>query len=224
MDTTGVRQHIGLFGGTFDPVHQGHLTLAGYVLEHCRLDQVLFVPALQPPHKRQPEASFAHRTAMLQMALDEHPHGGRLRMSLIEADLPAPSYTINTLEALRRAGEHRFFLIIGADSLLDLPHWHRTDDLMRLVSLIVVRRDRIEDDAVSRVIKSLANGYQKDRQSGTWIGGNGMTIDYLVDIELPVSSSAIRNQLQGGHTPDMLPPAVFAYIRQHRLYGWSRRL
>ena len=214
-------QHVGLFGGTFDPVHEGHLTLARHVLDRCHLDSLLFIPAPQPPHKGQPVASFSQRAAMLAAALAECPDRQRLRISLIEQELPTPSYTINTVEALiKRYGRNRYFLIIGADSLLDLPHWHRAAELLTLVSLIVVKRDTIGMPAFHQAIHDLDPSFGFDQHQGRWIGKNGSTVEYLADVQLPISSSAIREDLGHGAVPAMLPPAVFAYIERHSLYGW----
>ena len=216
---------VGLFGGTFDPVHQGHLDLARHVLERCQLNRLLFIPAPLPPHKRQPEASFAHRVAMIDAALADCPvTGGRVSCSRIEEHLATPSYTFNTVQALmREAGDIRYTLIIGADSLLDLPHWHRIDELLALVSLIVVRRDGIDQAAIDRALNHLAPAFEYDCKHHRWFGQNGQRADYLGDIELPVSSSAIREELAQGLIPAMLPPAVLHYIRQHHLYGWKAK-
>jgi len=199
---------VGLFGGTFDPVHQGHIDLALHVLARCRLDRLLFIPALLPPHKHRPTAFFAHRTAMI--------------CCRIEARLPAPSYTNNTVRALlREEDECRYSLIIGADSLLDLPHWHRIDELLHLVDLIVVKRETIEAAAIDRALAILGPAFVSDAEQQQWHGLNGRTAVYLDDIELPVSSSAIRAELAQGKEPALLPPPVLAYIKSHRLYGWK---
>lgn len=221
MIVSGEQQHIGLFGGTFDPVHAGHLALARHVLERCLLDSLLFIPAPQPPHKGQPVASFGQRAAMLQASLADCPDRQQLQLSLIEQQLPIPSYTINTVAALiERYGRNRYFLIIGADSLLDLPHWHRAADLIALVSLIVVKRDTIALPAIHQTLKSLDPSFVCHQQPEKWFGKNGTTVEYLADVQLPVSSSTIRAELSQGRMPAMLPPAVFAYITQHNLYGW----
>jgi nicotinate-nucleotide adenylyltransferase len=213
---------VGLFGGTFDPVHQGHLDLARHVLDRCRLDRLLFIPAPRPPHKRQPTASFVHRALMIEAALADFPdNGGRIRCSRIEEELPPPSYTIHTVEALTMAqGGHRYFLIIGADSLLDLRYWHRVSELLALINLIVVKRDRVNTEMVDRAIGSLDSSFRFDARQGLWRGQGGRTMEYLGDIELPVSSSSIRAELAQGRVPAMLPPAVFDYIKRHHLYGW----
>lgn len=219
------RLTVGLFGGTFDPVHQGHLDLALHVLTRCRLDRLLFIPAPLPPHKRRPLASFAHRTAMIEAALAACSETrGRVACSRIEAHLPTPSYTIHTVEALHQAQPgHRHVLIIGADSLLDLPHWHRIDDLLGLIDLIVVKREAIDPAAIDRALAALTPGFSYDPAQGRWFGRDGRTVDYLGDIELPVSSSAIREELARGRVPAMLPPPVLAYIKHHRLYGFREQ-
>ena len=220
---TGLVQQraVGLFGGTFDPVHQGHLDLARHVLKCCSLDEVWFIPAPQPPHKRQPVASYEHRLHMLEKALMAEGEE-RLRCSRIEADLPRPSYTVHTVEALRGQGEqHDYFLIIGADSLVDLPHWYRAGDLLAAVNLIVVRRDHLSADAIAALLADLDPYYCFDGSQGLWHNAQGRSLRYLDDIELPISSSLIREQLAQGLVPPMLPPAVLAHIQQHHLYGWQ---
>ncbi len=215
-------QHIGLFGGTFDPVHQGHLALAGHVLDRCRLDSLLFIPAPAPPHKQPPAASFAHRAAMLAAALADGPYRQRVELSLIEGELPVPSYTIHTVEALRqRYGPQRFFLIIGADSLLDLPRWHRAGELLTLVSLIIVKRDAVSVPIINQALLALDPTFSYDFHQDRWVNGGGGTAQYLADVQLPVASSVIREALGQGRVPAMLPPAVLNYVKQHHLYGWE---
>lgn len=158
---------------------------------------------------------------MLEATLADCPDRQHLQLSLIEQELSTPSYTINTVEALiERYGRNRYFLIIGADSLLDLPHWHRTAELLALVSLIVVKRDTIGLAAIHQALNALDPSFVFDQQQGKWLGKNGGTVEYLADVQLPVSSSTIRAELAQGRIPAMLPPAVFAYIEQHNLYGW----
>jgi len=212
---------VGLFGGTFDPVHQGHLELARHVLNRCRLDQVWFIPAPQPPHKGRPRGSFHHRVAMLEAALAEAGEGERMRCSCIEAELPLPSYTVQTVEALQKSGQTcEYSFIIGGDSLRDLPHWYRASDLMALVNLIAVHRQTQTPEAIGSILRSLDATFRFDPELGVWRNQWGRTVRYLDDLELPVSSSLVRESLARGEIPPMLPPAVFRYIRQHHLYGW----
>ena len=222
MNSCSRHQHVGLFGGTFDPVHQGHLELARHVLERCQLDQVLFIPAPQPPHKRRTIAAFVDRVAMLEAALAEAGAGDRLLCSRLEANLPQPSYTVQTVEALQKDGQEReYFFIIGGDSLVDLPNWYRAGDLLATINLIAVSRDRLDPKTIGPILQSLDVGFVYDNTRKLWCNQRGRTVRYLDDLRLPVSSSLIRERLARGESPPMLPRAVFAYIRQHHLYGWQ---
>lgn len=210
---------VGLFGGTFDPVHLAHLQLVRHVLSHCRLDRVLLIPALQPPHKQQPAASYEDRAAMLELALAGEE---RMRCSRVEASLPIPSYTVHTIEALQKAHPaSNYFFIIGEDSLADLPCWYRADALLDMVNLIVVRRPTQASAGIAGLMASLGHHYLLDATSGSWRNERGRTIQYLADLELPVSSSQLRQALARGERPTMLPPVVLAYISEHHLYGFQ---
>jgi nicotinate-nucleotide adenylyltransferase len=222
VNTGSDKAAIGLFGGTFDPVHQGHLALAQHVLSQCHLDRVLFIPAPRPPHKGVLQTTFEERVAMLELALAEAGAGTHMQCSRIEADLPAPSYTVQTVEALLQRGTCcTYFFIIGGDSLIDLPSWHRIKDLLKRINLIVVQRDHLAVDRVGQMLRSLDASFTYERARGLWCNQQGRTVEYIDDIELPVSSSQVRAALARGERPAMLAPAVFAYIRQHHLYGWK---
>ncbi len=127
---------VGVFGGTFDPVHVGHLAIALAALETVPLDEVLFVPARRSPLKdRGPVASAEDRYAMLVRALGDEPRFG---LSRIELDREGPSYTVDTLEALREEGE--LFLILGGDALAELPRWRSPERIRALATILVARR------------------------------------------------------------------------------------
>lgn len=127
---------IGVFGGTFDPVHVGHLAIAQAALESAKLDRVLFVPARRSPLKeRDPAASADDRYAMLVAATRGE---ARFAVSRVELDREGPSFTVDTLEAL--AGEGELFLILGSDALADLAKWRSPDRIRALATLLVARR------------------------------------------------------------------------------------
>src|ERR1700730_14321167 len=130
---------IGVFGGTFDPVHYGHLILAEQCREQGRLDQVWFLPAARPPHKGEDAISrFEHRAEMLALAAAGNP---AFRVEPIEKDRPGPSYTSDTLTELRRLHPaDEFFLLIGSDTLKDLPTWHQPRRVIESAALLVMRR------------------------------------------------------------------------------------
>ena len=127
---------IGVFGGTFDPVHVGHLAIAQAALESAKLDRVVFVPARRSPLKqREPAAGADDRYAMLVAATRPEP---RFTVSRIELDRDGPSYTIDTLEALKSDGE--LHLILGSDALSELPRWRSPDRIRALARILVARR------------------------------------------------------------------------------------
>jgi nicotinate-nucleotide adenylyltransferase len=143
------RLRVGIFGGTFDPPHWGHLLLAETAREELRLDRVLFVPARVPPHKTTRHVSPAPvRVRLLRAAL----RGSAFEISRVELERPGPSYTVDTLEAIaRRMPGARLFLLIGADSLADLPTWREPARIARLATLAVARRPGVPDPT-SRVV------------------------------------------------------------------------
>ncbi len=195
-------ERIGLFGGTFDPVHRGHLAIAGQAAEELRLDQVLFIPAADPPHKRKTWASFGQRVAMLELALAGD---DRFGISLLEAELPAPSYTVDTLLELRKRLAGQFYFLIGADSLLELHLWHRQAELLSLSNFAVISRPGISLDAM--------------RQASARLSGNFvLLVNWLKE---DISSSAIREQLRRGEKTELLDRRVMGYIEREGLYQIS---
>ncbi|MCI5143010.1 MAG: nicotinate (nicotinamide) nucleotide adenylyltransferase, partial [Candidatus Electrothrix sp. ATG1] len=148
---------IGLFGGTFDPVHNGHLAIARQAAEEAWLDEVIFVPTADPPHKAAPGASFWHRVTMLEIVFSRSVVAeDRFGISLIEAELPFPSYTVDTLfELKRRLMNPRCYFIIGADSLLDLPLWYQYQKLLSLTHFIVLSRPGISLAAMRQAVERL---------------------------------------------------------------------
>ena len=127
---------LGVFGGTFDPVHVGHLAIAEAALESAKLDRVVFVPARRSPLKqREPSATADDRLAMLEAATKGEP---RFTVSRVELDRDGPSYTVDTLESLRHDGE--LFLILGSDALADLSRWRSPERIRELATILVARR------------------------------------------------------------------------------------
>ncbi len=133
------RMRLGVFGGSFNPVHYGHLLLAECCREHCRLDEVWFMPVALPPHKPADELiDAADRVAMLELAVAGH---DRFRVSTLEIDRGGMSYTVDTLEALAaQVPARQLYLLLGADSLRDLPQWRNPQRICQLALPVVVRR------------------------------------------------------------------------------------
>src|SRR4051794_17757645 len=130
---------LGVFGGTFNPIHLGHLIMAEQCREQGRLDQGLFIPAARPPHKQDQElTSYAQRVEMLALAISGQP---AFRVDELEKDRPGPSFTVDTLAQLQeRHGKAELFLILGSDTLHDLPQWYQPVRILELAGLLVVPR------------------------------------------------------------------------------------
>ncbi|MBI3467470.1 MAG: nicotinate-nucleotide adenylyltransferase [Planctomycetes bacterium] len=199
---------LGIFGGTFDPIHIGHLILAEHCREACRLDRVLFVPAGQPPHKTgQPITSGKLRREMVELAIAGHPAFG---VSTIELDREGPSYSADTLTEISRQDPHaELFFLIGSDSLIDLPTWYDPDRIVSLATLVFATRpsSNLPDFAPLRSVL----GDARIEQLGKHV------------VQIPavhISSSTIRARVASGQTIRYLVPrAVECFIETHKLYG-----
>ena len=197
---------IGVFGGTFDPPHVGHLVLAERCREGARLDAVWFVPSFRPPHKAGRELTrFSHRCDMVTLATTGQP---AFRVEPVEAELPAPSYTVQTLAALRALHPaDEFALILGADSVHDLPHWHEPAAVVAGTELVVVARPGVELWDAGRLAAEL-----------------GLPIDAVrvTPVECPlldVSSRDVRRRSAAGLSIRfVVPRAVEEFVRDKKLY------
>jgi len=204
-------RQIVLFGGTFDPVHFGHLITARAVAERFQFERVTLVPAALPPHKGGPRTVPEHRLAMLQLATRGDPLFDICRLEL---DRTGPSYTIQTVEALRGSGgrDCPCRLIIGTDMLEGLASWHRAEELLESVEIVVAARPpwhgRLEE-----LLATLSGALGEERIERI----RQMAVSTpLIDI----SSSQIRQRLaQRLPIRYLAPDAVVAYIEQHNLYG-----
>lgn len=195
---------LGLYGGTFDPVHYGHLLAAEQCREQRRLDEVWFVPAASPPHKRHETISPGQQRAeMLELATAGHP---QLRVSRIELERSGPSFTVQTLEQLREEEPDReLCLLIGADSLADFPSWREPARILELAEVFVVNRGRSQPNLA-------AVGAAIGEESADRIG--------LVSMPgIDLSASDIRQRVGTGRSIRyMTPRAVEMYVQQNGLY------
>jgi nicotinate-nucleotide adenylyltransferase len=180
---------IAMFGGTFDPIHNAHLVVAREAADRYQLDRVLFIPAGNPPFKHA-HASFEHRYRMVELACAADPRFAPSRIE--EGD--KKSYSIYTIERVKAEGGDLFF-IIGADAFSEIRTWHRAEDVIRAVDFIVVTRP--------------SHAYEIPP---------GARVHRLEALALDLSSSAIREDLGRGRTPEDLPPQVVDYIRKNGLY------
>ncbi len=208
-----------MFGGTFDPVHEGHVSLAQYVLSKKLVQEILFLPAAQPPHKERSMAPFVHRVAMLRIAVTA---GSDMSVSTLESRRCGPSYTVDSLQALHKEyPRSRLAFLMGADSLLELHQWYRYSEILHLADLIVVSRKGISDRECAGAIRRLTGYFIPVSNSTATFRQTegGATIHYIADFSSPVSSSMVRRQLQAGKRPQGLDKNVFPYIQAHHLYG-----
>lgn len=139
MNSAAIGKRLGLFGGTFDPIHLGHLLLAERARETLALDQVLFMPARIPPHKlHQAITPGPVRLEMIRLAIAENP---AFAVSGLELARQGPSYTVDTLRSLRAQGpDDQLYLLVGSDTLRELPTWHAPESIARLARIAVARR------------------------------------------------------------------------------------
>lgn len=195
--------NIGIFGGTFDPPHVGHLVIADQALTQLKLDEVWFMPAGQPPHKlNNPVSAAVHRVAMTRLAIAGH---AGFKLSTFDVERPGPHYSSIAIEMLEQQWpQHDWCFIMGADSLEDLPRWHQPRRLIALATLAVAGRPGARPDltALEQVIPGLSARVR-------WVDAP------LVDL----SSTQLRQMAKAGASLRYLvPDAVLDYIHTHELY------
>jgi nicotinate-nucleotide adenylyltransferase len=204
-------RRVGVLGGTFDPIHYGHLAIAEEVREALGLDRVLFVPAARPPHKLGVELTPAgDRAAMVELAVAGNP---AFAMCRIELERDGLSYTADTLseladEAARQGVARDFYFILSAEALTDLASWHEPERLLGLARLAVVPRPGAPLPDAGRLAAMLPGGAAAARR-----------VECIETVPLTNSASDVRGRAGAGRSIRYLvPPAVESYIREHRLY------
>ena len=229
---TKLAMNIGLFGGTFDPVHRGHVALAHAAVERCRLQRVHFVAANVPPHKqKQSLTPFLQRFAMLALATQnekvfvpsvlEAPADGESRKN------DRPNYTIDTVRRLRQSCKSgdRIFLVIGMDAFAEIANWHQAEALFRECEFIVAGRPGYSLADVANALPDklrprpeVTKPFHNQVASGDLLL-RGVTIHLLEDLRQPASATAIREAAKSGKPLGrFLDPAVAAYIKKAGLY------
>lgn len=217
-------RRIGLFGGSFNPVHFGHLRSAEEVREQAGLAEVWLIPAAVPPHKPPGElAAAAERLRMLELALGDAPH---LRVLPVELARAGPSYTFDTLRGLTAAHpDTSFALILGLDAFRELHTWHRWEELIRECDLIVTSRppDRgaAGPDALSALGLPIAvqKAFWYETDQACFRHRSGRHLDFIPVTGLDISASRLRELVRAGRSIRFLtPPPVIAHIAAHGLY------
>ncbi|GAC1348829.1 MAG: nicotinate-nucleotide adenylyltransferase [Ktedonobacteraceae bacterium] len=202
------KRRVGLMGGTFDPIHYGHLVIAEEVCASLDLAEMVFVPAGEPPHKRgEPVTAARHRIAMLELAIASNPH---FTISLVDVERPGPSYTVETLRLLREQWgiQVAIYFVIGWDSLEDLPTWYNPGGILeQLAYLVAVHRPGHQEVAGYR------EGMEKRLPE---IKHRLLTMPAP---QLAISATDLRQRVaEGRPIKYQTPEAVEAYIAQHALY------
>ncbi|MDE1941584.1 MAG: nicotinate-nucleotide adenylyltransferase [Betaproteobacteria bacterium] len=207
---------VGILGGTFDPMHAGHLALAQEALRQLHLSCVLLIPA-GGPWQRTPQAPPLDRLEMVRRAVGQMPG---LQVDDREVRRKGPTYTIDTLRELRAewGNDRPLWLILGADAFLRLPTWHRWQELLDLVHLAVFCRPGSSLSADSMPL-ALRREFERRCCDPGQAQGSGGAIAICRMPLLEISATQIRNALRAGQFPaDLLPPAVLDYIETHQLY------
>ncbi|NOT68082.1 MAG: nicotinate-nucleotide adenylyltransferase [Methylophilaceae bacterium] len=210
---------IGIFGGTFDPIHFGHLRMAQELLQHLNLSEVRFIPAAMPALRNQPATSAQHRSAMVRLAIADNP-----QFSLDERELQRAgfSYTIDTLTALRQelGANVALCLLLGSDAFLKLPSWQRWDALLSHAHIIVAHRPGAEPLAenMSAPLKAFYERHVTNSKLDIAKKKAGHILLQRIT-PLDISATAIRTDLQQQRSPRyLLPDAVIDYLTTNQLY------
>lgn len=212
---------LGVLGGTFDPVHVGHLRLAEEAIDRLGLDRVRLIPAGQPPHRHPPRAAAPHRLEMVRLAVADNP-----RLDVDDAEVAAadaPSYTVVSLQRLRRTlGTTRpLVLLLGADAFLGLATWHRWRELFGLAHLAVATRPSHVLETAAMAAELAEEFSTRVRRDARVLGEEpcGRIVPFGITA-LDVSATAVRAALMAGDSVRyLLPPAVLDYIARNHLYS-----
>ncbi len=208
-------RRIGILGGTFDPIHIGHLRAAVEVVEILGLDELKLIPSARPPHRKAPQVSAADRLAMARTSVQ-----GIEQLSVDDRELcrDCPSWTIDTLESLRSELQpaDQLFLLLGWDAFCGLPGWHRWQELLQHCHLLVLQRPDADDEAPEALRDLLAARSVVDPLA---LDGPGGKIAFVWQTPLAISATHIRQLLASGRSARfLLPDSVLTYIHAHRLY------
>ncbi len=207
---------VGILGGTFNPIHNGHLHLAEQLLLQLHFDEIRFIPSAVPALKKLPAVSAQQRAEMVALAIAHQP---KFKLDTLELERHGVSYTIDTLQSLRNelGRETAICLLMGYDALINLPQWHRWQSLLDYAHIVVVNRPQAHQ-APDAIIANWLAEHQKEFNQANIQAPCGAV--FLIEIPpLDISSSQIRTLLaQGQSVNTMLPKSVNRYIRQQHLY------
>jgi nicotinate-nucleotide adenylyltransferase len=207
---------LGVFGGTFDPVHYGHLRSALELVERLQLEQLRLMPSAQPPLRAAPQCSARHRARMVELAIAGEP---RLACDVRELSRTGKSYTIDSLIELRRelGAHYGLCMVLGCDAVLDIAQWHRWQELLDWAHIVVIARPGWQLPRAGEVAQWLAQRRVEDACMLRQQPGGCIVIEELRP--LAISSTEIRALLAAGRSARyLMPQAVLDYIQAHKLY------
>ena len=200
------KKRIGIMGGTFDPIHIGHLILGETAYHQFQLDKILFMPAGNPPHKqaRENRATDRQRVDMVRLAIASNPH---FSLSLEEMHREGYTYTYRTLERLKKQNpDTEYYFILGADSLYTFDEWREPGRILGACTILVGTRNHTSDEKLDRAIQHLEKKYQ----------GN---IQKLESLNIDISSKVIRSWIEEGRSlAYYVPDQVIDYIEKNKIY------
>ncbi len=213
-------QRVGILGGTFDPVHIGHLRIAQEALEALALDRVLFIPAAGPPHKLQGAVlPFRHRYRMIALSIEGNP---RFFLSDIERQMGGKSYSVHTLLQLHRQslGQEEYFFLLGSDSFMELDTWYRYRDLFALAHLVVLQRPGYGEGGLCAFLHRVVSIDYRWSEAGRAFHHPSLhPVHVLCNTRLGVSSTLIRTLAgQGRSIRYLVVDDVMRYIESQRIY------
>ncbi len=210
---------VGLFGGSFNPIHLGHLRAAEEVREAMQLDLVYFIPAASPPHKSADGLAAAdHRLRMVQLATKGNRH---FMVSDTEIRRGGQSYTVDTIRHFRATlrAQAVLFLMMGTDSFVELDTWKEAGEIAATCSIIVHTRAPVIEAQRSPATLATVQRFGYIAKSGYYVHPSGQTLNFISTTFLPISASSIRAKLQAQQSARYLVPAdVLDYIQRHALY------
>ncbi|OGO22371.1 MAG: nicotinate (nicotinamide) nucleotide adenylyltransferase [Chloroflexi bacterium RBG_16_51_9] len=205
MSGSGSKVKIGVLGGTFDPIHKGHLAIAEAAMKRLGLDEVYFVPSARTPLKESDTILAAeHRVKMVRLAIAGYPY---FKLSTIEIDRPGPSYTVDTIAQLRDSlgADNELYFIIGLDSLVQLPRWREVARIIQMCQLVAVPRPGYslpDKDSLEAVIPGISQ-----------------RLIILDEPKMDISATEIRQLAKRGESiSHLVPEAVAEYIKKNKLY------
>lgn len=215
-------RRVGLLGGVFDPIHNGHIQLALVAIDQSQLDEVILLPTADPPHKSQPIASFDERAHMVGLAIERL---GDLRVSRIEESLNKPSYTIDTLYYFLDnlfEDDVALYFILGLDAFLDIESWYLYERILELTNLVVVVRVGFDATAFKDLAVKL--GFVQKSSVNWHHVEKGTSIHFIFEPPIEISSTEIREKaFNNVSLCELMPKNVVNYIKENKLYQDNRK-